>query len=501
MTRAIFLLFDSLNKLALESYGGSVPTPNFNRLASKSVVFDNHFIGSMPCMPARRDLHTGRLNFLHRSWGPLEPFDDSFVVKLKENGVYGHLVTDHWHYWEDGGSTYHNRYNTYEFIRGQEYDLWEPMVSPPLKEFQLQYHENQFGGDKGKTRTQNMINETRLKTDKDFPISQCFDAALSFLDKNREEEDWFLQLECFDPHEPFTSPKRFREGLDTNYKGPTYSWPQYKKSNEDSDEEIAEVRANYMALIKFCDEQLGRLLDYLDKYNMWDEVSLIMTTDHGFLLNEHDWWGKIRMPNYNEIAGIPLMIHDPNSPHLYGQRIDALTQATDIASTILDIFSIDPCQNALGQSLLPLMQGKVDRVRDIALYGVFGGAINCTDGNYTFFIYPNDKPLFEYTLMPMHSRSMFALNELEGAELHSGFNFTKGVPVLKLEARDDARRPPMQGGGFADTNSILYDLKKDPRQLEGFRDPAIEAKLLSLILTELKRQDAPDELYERFNLT
>ena len=59
----------------------------------------------------------------------------------------------------------------------------------------------------------------------------------------------------------------------------------------------------------------------------------------------------------------------------------------------------------------------------------------------------------------------------------------------------------MQGGGFADTNSILYDLKKDPRQLEGFRDPTVEAKLLSSILTELKRQDAPDELYERFNLT
>ena len=119
MTRSIFLLFDSLIKLALESYGGSVPTPNFNRLASKSVVFDNHFIGSMPCMPARRDLHTGRLNFLHRSWGPLEPFDDSFVVKLKENGVYGHLVTDHWHYWEDGVLPIIID-TTHTIIRGQE---------------------------------------------------------------------------------------------------------------------------------------------------------------------------------------------------------------------------------------------------------------------------------------------------------------------------------------------------------------------------------------------
>ena len=131
------------------------------------------------------------------------------------------------------------------------------------------------------------------------------------------------------------------------------------------------------------------------------------------------------------------------------------------------------------------MQGKVDRVRDIALYGVFGGAINCTDGNYTFFIYPNDNPLFEYTLMPMHSRSMFALNELEGAEHIQDLILQKEY-CFKVRSRDDARRPPMQGGGFADTNSILYDLKKDPRRLEGFRDPAIEAKVIVINFNRIK---------------
>ena len=71
--RTIFVLFDSLNRSALGCYGGLIDTPNFDRLAAKSTIFDNHYIGSMPCMPARRDMHTGRLNFLHRSWGPLEP--------------------------------------------------------------------------------------------------------------------------------------------------------------------------------------------------------------------------------------------------------------------------------------------------------------------------------------------------------------------------------------------------------------------------------------------
>ena len=105
--KVIFVLFDSLNRHALAAYGGSLPTPNVDRLAARSTVFDRHFIGSMPCMSARRDMHTGRLNFLHRSWGPLEPFDASFQHILKERGTYTHLVSDHYHYFEAGGAELH----------------------------------------------------------------------------------------------------------------------------------------------------------------------------------------------------------------------------------------------------------------------------------------------------------------------------------------------------------------------------------------------------------
>src|SRR5919206_1023066 len=82
-------------------------------------------------MPARRELHTGRYNFLHRSWGPLEPFDDSMPQILGEAGIHTHLASDHPHYWEDGGATYHTRYTTWEFFRGQEGDPWKGVVPGP----------------------------------------------------------------------------------------------------------------------------------------------------------------------------------------------------------------------------------------------------------------------------------------------------------------------------------------------------------------------------------
>lgn len=97
--KAVILMFDTLRRDKLPNYNSDVKNmPNFTRLGERTVKFDNFYVGSMPCMPARRDLHTGRLNFLHRGWGPLEPFDDSIFEMLKKQGIYTHLITDHQHY-------------------------------------------------------------------------------------------------------------------------------------------------------------------------------------------------------------------------------------------------------------------------------------------------------------------------------------------------------------------------------------------------------------------
>lgn len=136
--KAIMITYDSLNRRFLSPYGCDwVKTPNFDRLAARCVTFDNSYAGSLPCMPARRELHTGRLNFLHRSWGPLEPFDDSMPQILKENGIHSHLTSDHYHYWEDGGCTYHTRYKTWECSRGQEGDPWKAIVEPDIRQDRL----------------------------------------------------------------------------------------------------------------------------------------------------------------------------------------------------------------------------------------------------------------------------------------------------------------------------------------------------------------------------
>ena len=99
----ICILMDSMNRHFLPAYGNDwVLTPNLQRLQQRGVTFDRCFIGSMPCMPARRDLWTGVQEFLWRPWGSLEPFDQPLPRTLKADGVFTGLVSDHYHLWERG---------------------------------------------------------------------------------------------------------------------------------------------------------------------------------------------------------------------------------------------------------------------------------------------------------------------------------------------------------------------------------------------------------------
>lgn len=490
--RSILVLFDSLPLKSLACHGGAHPTPNFDRLAARSRSFERHFVGSMPCMPARRDLMTGRLNFLHRSWAPLEPFDVTFPALMRAAGIHSHLVTDHYHYFENGGATYHTEYGSWDYIRGQEADPWVPCIAPPLDDFAARYHAEQVETDTSGYRLQAAMNRMRIHETPDFPSVKTFDAGLDFLKDHAGHDDWFLQIEVFDPHEPFHAPPEFRDRFPQTGNR-VRDWPRYRR--DEAGDDTRDLAASQAALVALCDAQLGRLLDAMDAAGMWDDTALIVTTDHGFLLGEHGWWGKNRMPFYAEIAHIPLFIHAPGqSPG----RSTVLSQNIDVMATLLDLHGLDRPATVRGRSLLNDARG-----RDIALYGIFGGAINATDGRHSYFRYPpdmEDAPLFEYTLMPQHSGAPFTADELRGAVLHPAFDFTRGMPVLKIPATSEAKRPPMQGGGFDDTATVLYDLAADPGQTRALQDPALESRFCAAIAAEMRAHDAPAELYARFEL-
>ena len=495
--RTVFVLFDSLNRLALGSYGGdAIATPNFDRFARRGVSFDNHYVGSLPCMPARRDMHTGRLNFMHRSWGPLEPFDNSMPAILGAAGVHTHLISDHFHYFEDGGATYHSRYNTWEFVRGQEYDPWIAMVEPPLERFKAQYSDKHYNNPADGHRLQHQLNREVIADEDQFPGPQCFERAFAFLDRNKDADDWMLHLECFDPHEPFHAPEKYKDAYRTDYTGPILDWPKYAPVDE-SPEEIAEIRANYAALVAMCDAYFGKLLDYFDTHDMWKDTCLILTTDHGFLLSEHDWWGKNLMPYYEEISHIPLIVHHPDHSEKAGTRCSGLTQTTDLMPTLLELHGIETPAEVTGHSIFATLSGEAQH--DALAFGMFGGPVGITDGEFSYFLYPQDlfdESLGEYTLMPLHMQGFFEAKELATAQPAPAFDFTKGTALVRYNALNDARRPPgLDGRKYEAFESALYHNEIDPNQRCPLRDDALVGRFKTQIAQILQRHDAPHEFF------
>lgn len=489
--KAVLVMFDSLNRRMLPPYGCEwVHAPNFERLTERTVTFDNCYVASMPCMPARRELHTGRYNFLHRSWGPIEPFDDSMPEILRRNGIYSHLVTDHVHYWEDGGLTYQTRYESYELVRGQEGDQWKGLVNPPLH---IPPSNRVDAPDQPKRMwIQDWINREYMPCPEDQPQVKTFQLGMEFIRANHEADNWFLQIETFDPHEPFFTHQRYKDLYPHDYDGPHFDWPSYGPVTEPP-EQVEHLRYEYAALVSMCDEQLGKVLDLMDELGMWEETLFIVCTDHGYLLGEHDWWAKNVQPWYNENAHTPLFIWDPRCART-GERRKSLVQMIDLAPTLLEFFGLPVAPDMQGRPLRETIS--VDRrVREAALFGVHGGHVNVTDGRYVYMrapIRPDNKPLFEYTLMPTHIRSHFGVDELRTAELAGPFDFTKGLRVLKVEARPWIKAHPF--------GTLLFDLHSDPRQESPMEDAGIEKMMIRHLVCLMRANDAPVEQYERLGL-
>ena len=249
----------------------------------------------------------------------------------------------------------------------------------------------------------------------------------------------------------------------------------------------------YAALLSMCDAYLGKLLDVMDELNLWGDTLLIVCTAHGFLLGEHEWWAKVVQPWYSELARTPLFIWDPRSQR-QDTAVDSLAQMIDLPATLLEFF---------GVPLPPHMEGRPLRdavatgatTQEAVLFGIHGGHVNVTDGRYVYMrapVHPDNTPLYEYTVMPTRMRRRFTEEELRGATLAEPFSFTKGIPLLKTAAQSWVNAHEF--------GHLLFDLANDPQQQQPLHDPALEERMIKLLIERMQANDAPPEQYVRLGL-
>jgi arylsulfatase A-like enzyme len=476
---------DSLNRHYLNIYKPSwIQTPNIDRLAALGVVFDSHYSGSLPCMPARREMWTGRLNFLECPWSPLQPFDESLTRELRtQTKTYSHMITDHYHYFQWNGFGYHTTFNTWEFIRGQEGDAWHPMVKDP--EIPLY---------RGKNNRQDWVNRTFMNSecDEDYPTPQCFMRAMEFLENNHDQDNWHLHIEAFDPHEPFVCPRKYIDMYDDTWDNRfLFDWPSYAPVDPvvEGSDAVAHIRKRYAATATMSDVWLGKFLDKMDELDLWKDTAVILTTDHGHLLGEHGYWAKNYMFDYRELTNIPLIIYAPGAP-LNGFRSKSLTATIDLMPTVLELHGAHPSRHVQGLSLLHLLK-REEPHHEAVLYGYFGKDINLTDGTYTYCRQPiEDSTVHMHTAMPVNAWKM--------TELYADAEMGKFLPQTDMPVYRIAMKSKRHH--LAPDHHLLYDITSDPNQSAPVRDAHLESFYETKMKQLLLKYNAPECQFLRTGL-
>lgn len=491
--RTVLVLMDTLRKDFLKIYNpdSQVKTPNLDAFSEDSLTFDSHYIGSTPCMPARRDILTGRLNFLERSWGPIEPFDITLPQVLNEKEVFSHLTTDHTHYFRLGGEGYINQYTTWDFHRGQEGDPWHSIIRDP-EWMPEQYH--------GKLRKQYQANREKwTEQEEKYPTPKTFLSACEWLEENQHEDNFFLQVEVFDPHEPFDVPQKYMDMYQKDYAGLYFETPEYGPVNV-PETATEYIRNRYSALVTMTDVYFGKLMDQLKALDMYEDTLIIVTSDHGYFLGDRELFGKNYMHNYNELAALPLMVKAPDGRKA-GERTNQLTQNIDLMPTVLDYFDVATPKEVQGVSWKPIFDDE-KREKEYALYGAHGITVNITDGKYTYFRAPNEKnqPLYEYAGIPTTIRHY--LGESNPLEIETGrFLARTDYPVYKVPIQRAAILDGLGDVKEYTEDSLLFDLENDPRQVAPLMDSALEQHFKNMLKEQLDEYDAPKEQLQRLSLS
>ncbi len=507
----VVVLLDSLNRHMLGSYGGGeFDTPNLDRFAARSVQFENHHVGSLPCIPARHDLLCGSWDFLWRPWGSIELWEESITASLRRQGITTMLCSDHPHLFETGGENYHTDFTGWSYSRGHENDPWKTRPDPSWMGTPA------LPAGKGHGHRYD-DNRTWFKQEQDFPGPRTMMQAAQWLKDSASYHDRFMLLiDEFDPHEPFDTPAPWANRYDPEWTDEMIIWPPYGtrvlERGTLTPRQAQHIRANYGAKLSMIDHWFGHLLDTLDDLNLWQNTAVILCTDHGHYLGEKDIFGKPGVPHYQPLAHIPLMI---SLPGVQPGHNHALTTTVDIHATLAELFDVAINHRTHGHSLLPLLRGATSSIRDWALAGVFGRWIHLIAGNNVASgegnelwkyargpVQGNNLPLSlwsnRWSTMPIASMPDLKL-PLPDERAYLDNMPGSAVPVIRQPFREGDLLPYWSMGMPA-AEHHLYNLTSDPGEETNRIGSAEENHFKHQMSLAMQEIDAPTEQFERLGL-
>lgn len=378
--KVLFIMVDTLRYDALRftNPDSMAETKELDDFAAQSCFFDNAYIASFPTVPNREDVNRGLYTFPHHGWGALP--DDAIPLPqvLSENGYTTQLLADTPHL-IGRGHRYHRGFQGYHWIRGNECDTWFTRYNVPFQEkmpMDKTRTDELYYGKHPLVELADWIVEGELQCEEDHFVARTASLASKWIEQNYLAKDFFLWVDTFQCHEPWRPPQYLTDRYDPDYKGFRVTYPCYGYADCYTQEEIQNMRANYAGEVTMTSKWVGHLLRKLKDVGIYDDTLIIIKSDHGNYIGEHNRAGKMftkdekphiekPWPHFEEVTHIPLMIKLPGQKT--GVRIKEIVQPVDIMPTILDVAGVKSGLPFDGLSLKPLMTGeKVDWPRKYA---------------------------------------------------------------------------------------------------------------------------------------
>ena len=447
-----FLLFmpETLRADAIGCLGNNiVKTPFIDQLASEGVAFSKAFVQHTVCSPSRCSIFTGWYPHTngHRTLTYLlRPYENSLFRDLKEAGYYVQVFGKNDLLSQDSIPLH--------------FDSVDLLVKPEVGGFPFQipwpedhkYYKSFYYGEIPKEFT------------KDFDWA-CIESACKFLE-NPPKEPFCLFLPLAMVHPPYRveepyfcmyDPEDIEDPILINYSDKRMFMELYHRVHgiDKLDmRDLKKIKATYYGMVSKLDSMFGRVMEKLKETGHYNDTVIVFFSDHGDYTGDYGlvekWWTGFQ----DCLINVPLIIRIPDMI-TKGRIIDTLVEMIDLYPTILELAGINPKHTHFGKSLISLIKGQVNKIRE----EVFA------EGGHN----PDEEHCFEPILKGIYyEKTMLPRNY--GPKV-----FAKSVMV---------RTEDFKYIYCPDDIDELYDLRRDPKETINIaNDPLAKA-----IITQLKER-------------
>lgn len=393
----IYIMADDLTTQAISAYGGIykdiAPTPNIDRIANEGMLFQDVLCTNAICGPSRAAILTGNYSNLNgyyknESGGKFDETQWTFPQEFQKNG-YQTSLFGKWHL-----GTEPQGFNVYKYHNsaGQQGHYWDPVYNVNGKDQKMEGY------------------STNISTD----------FAMQWLESERQQDEPFMMvLQYKAPHRPWQPDHKYEQlwedidmpypaTFDDDYKGreltagDTEMTMDYFSRRDMKFEEPADLKGtekikwafygakpgeivqpegmtaeegkkwryqtyikDYLACVKSVDDNIGRVLKYLDDNGLAENTVIVLTSDQGFYLGDHGFFDKRFI--YEESLRMPFMVKYPKMVKAGTVNEDIITNI-DFAPTLLDLANIKTEQAMQGRSFKSILEGKTPQDWEQAMY-------------------------------------------------------------------------------------------------------------------------------------